>query len=60
MVTAVSTLCTAVYPDLDLRLVAGIPTPVDPQIVPRLAAIPGVLLSEDVTPNPESALPEEK
>jgi len=60
MVTATSTLCTAVYPDLDLRLAAGIPTPVDPQVVPRLAAIDGVVVTVTPDPKPEHAPSEEK
>jgi len=51
MVNATSTLCTAVFPDLGLRLAAGVTTPIPDDQVKRVATFPGVEIT------PESDLP---
>ena len=58
MVTATSTLCTAVFPDLGLTLVAGVPTPIPATAAARVQTIDGVVVTDD-TPTPTPA-PEEK
>ena len=52
MVIVTSTLCTAVFPDLDLRLEAGVPTSIQDSQVERMSSVPGI---EITTPAPAAA-----
>jgi hypothetical protein len=56
MVWVTSTRCTAVFPALDLRLPAGVPTPIPASAADQVQTIPGVVVVEG-TPSPLS--PEE-
>lgn len=61
MIHATSTRTTAVYPDLGLRLPAGVAVPLPdatPATIERLQVIPGVVV-EDLEPTPESPTPTE-
>jgi hypothetical protein len=54
-ITATSTLCTAVFPSLDLRLPAGVPTPIPASAAALIQTTLGVVVSEDpcLTPSPK-------
>jgi hypothetical protein len=46
MVTATSKECTAHFPDLDLTLIADVPTPIPASAVDRMSAIPGIEVND--------------
>jgi hypothetical protein len=53
MVTATSKECTASFPDLDITLIANVPTPIPASAVERMSDIPGI----EVVDTPDSSTP---
>ena len=51
MVTATSTLCTAVFHDLGLRLAAGVPTPISAEQAAQIQTFPGIEIVSDPEPS---------
>ena len=57
-ILATSTLSTASFPDLDLVLLAGVPTPIPASAVSRVISHPGVIVTE--APSTDTPAEEQK